>query len=1176
MTHDSSNPSENHSSQNQSSQNQPDKRTQLKDYFSDNQTPTGDHFAQWIDGCLIVSDDNVFISDDHTKIGIGIPVPQATLAIQSPAGTATLSVKSADYSLLEIGTDHQLRVDTGATFTQAVSIDNYLSIDGDQAGIAIKGSGQSQPFSVTNSQDNPSQAPAFSVDENNRVAINKTAAEATVDIDGNLRVSEGANIGGDLRVDQHLAIEGNNSDEPLLDVTQKPGHESASIIVNRENNQGEKHTQFVLDSDGRLALGLTEAKAQCHIYQRAGDTQPILRIEDNSNDSSPFLIDSEGKVGIGNPAPTNKVDISGSVRIGSGYAGEYIPDNSLVVENCIGINKLKPEAHLDIVAEKDIALRVSHADKNLLELNSETVSTDNNLHVNASVTISQNQEGAAALQVDQPGDAQPSALLIKDGNVGIHQNAPLHTLEVKGQVYVDGELSANQLLTVNSEQLSLTETNPDVATLLVQRQDENGNATIALALKQGNLGLGTAEPDARLQVAGEAHIDQQLCVDGASTLNGAVLIDNQLNIKGHCTVEHTLDVEHDVVAKSDLTVLRNADLIGQVTLGTPGDIADNEAHRAQLYITDSNYQEALRIESMAGDSKNTLVVKQGQLGVGTDMPGATLDVRGEARVSNNLEVEGELQLRQNANLLANAEIAGSLCVAKLAEFSSDTVIKGELRVDNKLTLAERLTVQVDSELQQTTIKKDASVLGDLTIDGNTTLKKQLLVDGAITTGTDTAHAQLHVQSHGDQHALIVEHKHANGTSSALLKVDRSGDVGLGTQSPQAKLDVKGSAIVSDTLEVGQALKVAESVHVGRNLSANTLRLEQGLQLNNGLTITGISADATLGDSQPSDQHIPTQQAVKTYVDQITAAVARPDQAITIGSQKAFDDLFNQGPSTPLPENCTVILLPLKNSYNGGNEIPSYQLKNSVQVSSGVSIVGYNPHTTVIAKQEANCRFELTGSADAGVSKVHLNGWTFDGQGLMSNHSGGAFYLQHAQHCQLNCHIVNHHTYGHGGGIYAQNSHAITAEFIHHCRAIADGNGDTSARSQGGAAFGLENSIIKAYACTAVNGGAVAHCHQSTVIALNCSAEHSGGGAYRCRQLRLTASDCNASQRGGAACYCSDLMCEGFWTGNNAPEGIHIYANNHQTGAEQEQHYWRGDFVGRRTDNDTRVWRADNE
>ena len=1562
----------------------PQIRPGLKDDFSDNRMPTGDNFAGWIDANLVLREDNVYISDDHCRIGIGAPTPNATLDIWSPVGEMALNVNIENEPMLTLDGQKHLQICATTTFKKAVEMEDRLDVKGDNTQVCITYDGDpviaaeqfaeditdhkayggfSLPyksgtplpvFKVTNSHNNYGMVPAFHVDSCNNVAINKERAEATLDVNGEMYVSGESKIGGALFAENRLLISGTGAKGPLLDITQPENHREALIHVVHEyeiHGEHSHNTQLLLDADGRLSLGLAEAGALFHIYRHNDDTLPLLRIDDNTQDVSPFIIDSEGKVGIGDDAPVNKLDVRGNVRIGRGYDDDQVPENSLVVQNSIGVNKLRPDAHIDIESDRNIAVHVGQDEKTLLRVTEEKVETDCNLHVkgnaaidgdtrvgenlnvagnskvdgtsivagdtalnsnldvagntqiggdtllagqldvagaanmqqtldlygkatfknelelsgtatlhsnvqidrdlnvdgnanvqanaavhgtlhsdgdfstsgsahivgatqidsdatidgnlqvkgqselqqavdarnslgvhlqpntkhDASLHLGQRDSDGADVKIDYYSDHAETSFVVKNGKLGVHKDEPEHTLDVVGQVHIDGELGVNQFLRVDASQLHINE---DISldkegykhsTVLIERVVSEEKTETTLALTGGKLGLGTANPDAHLQVTGDAHIGDKLIVDGDACLNANVAIDgntmmdgklkvrqftrlkadaqvdgqlqvaldkkedssktnpnekqanvhigqrkegetalrverhceeneegeitesapsllvrdgkvgintarpekaldvhgqarisgnaylkselhvdrnthldqslwvsdqvavnvsepearvhiaeqkhdnaalrvdsscdenpssmvfkagqlgvntenptttldvrgdayieDELKVKGRTILEHTLDVDKDTLLKSDLTVHQESELQRHVSIGLSKQIVDCEPQKAQLYIADTQYSEALRIETVEGKSKRVVVVKRGQLGIGKDSPDAALDVAGDARVSDNLYVGGDLKAREKATFLDNVDVSGTLTVDQRAEFGSDTRVKGYLNVEDKLTLEDQLCVEGDSELQKTTIKRDAYVLGDATIEGKTALKHQVHIDGLLGAGTDVPHAQLHVSAKEDQHPLIVENKHVNGSKGVLLKVDQNGNMGVGTASPQGRLDVNGNAIVNGSLEVRHNVKADGDVH------AQKLKASECLQVNEGPLINAFSTDSRLGDSQASDNKIPTQLAVKNYVDSATSAFGSLGQAITISSQDDFDYLFNQGPGTRLPENSTIILLPLKDSYDSGSAAPAYILKNSVLVNSGTSIIGYNHKTTVIAKQEASCRFELIGNPNQHITDVEFRGWTFDGLSLAGYNHGGAFHLENVEYSKLNCHIVNHHVYGDGGAIFAKQSHHIEALHVLGCKAMSDANSKHSAKAEGGAAYGLVHSTIHAIGCSAFSGGAVAQCHQCEVIAKACSADHSGGAAFRCQQLSMTATECSAGKRGGGACFCSDLMANGFWMHNTASEGMHIYASCNLTGDHQERHYWKGDFIGRRIDNDTRVWRADNE
>ncbi len=128
-----------------------------------------------------------------------------------------------------------------------------------------------------------------------------------------------------------------------------------------------------------------------------------------------------------------------------------------------------------------------------------------------------------------------------------------------------------------------------------------------------------------------------------------------------------------------------------------------------------------------------------------------------------------------------------------------------------------------------------------------------------------------------------------------------------------------------------------------------------------------------------------------------------------------------------------------NPHHTYNSRPAYILKNSLNLSSNTSIIGFNAHDTLVVKNQADIKINIIGSETQVISGVRLSGWSFDGRGNVKGlgghfdgtNDGGAFYLEYAENCQLNCHIINHKTTANGGGIYCVSgtSKYITANYI---------------------------------------------------------------------------------------------------------------------------------------------------
>jgi cytoskeletal protein CcmA (bactofilin family) len=236
----------------------------------------------------------------------------------------------------------------------------------------------------------------------------------------------------------------------------------------------------------------------------------------------------------------------------------------------------------------------------------------------------------------------------------------------------------------------------------------------------GRFGLGTTNPQAKLDVDGDVKVSEELDVTGATTLgstldvDGYVNLGEDLNVVGVTTLGSTLDVSGAVDFSSTLDVSgavdfsSTLDVDGETTLGSTLDVDG-----------DVNLGEDLNVVGIT------------TLGSTLDVVGAvdfdsTLNVDGAVDFNSTLKVDGDVNLGEDLNVVGITTLRSTLDVIGDVEFDSKLDVSGAvdfdstLNVDGKTTLGSTLDVDGDVNLGE-----------DLNVVGITTLRSTLDVIGAV-------------------------------------------------------------------------------------------------------------------------------------------------------------------------------------------------------------------------------------------------------------------------------------------------------------------------------------------------------------------------------------------------------------------------------------------------------------
>ena len=712
--------------------------------------------------------------------------------------------------------------------------------------------------------------------------------------------------------------------------------------------------------------------------------------------------------------------------------------------------------------------------------------------------------------------------------------------------------------------------------------DVSGEENSGLIFTQGKLGIGIDKPDEALEVAGTAKITKDL------------------HVKRQTYLDNCLYVDQLATFSSNIKVHGMSELNGQTVIGDLN-FPDNDAARtAQLCLFQNNYASAFKIMF---EQAKPVVFSRGKLGIGTDNPQAELDVVGKVDIDGPLFVKDKVEIRGKVTQLQGADVWGDVVLHSDLTVGDNTILQDTLDVMGKTTLNNTLEVTRGSSFLSTLdvaeqvtfganldVSNNTNLKGDLTVSSAnatvtfspaTTLENTLTVnrssllrgkvqiDDALAIGLDKqqTQARLHIVGEADKPAFIVDLTPVESTPAHLTKLattdatsenghsvvgenqraltlSADGKLGLNCNTPMATLDVKGNASIEQELMAQKV--IVDTVVVDKVIVNNAISFQDSDE------ITGFSNDVTLGGNLCSDSILPTQSAVKAYIDETAWSFGGGGKTFIINNQSDFDAVFNTGDNVKILDNTTILLFPF---VSHSSICRKYILKNPVHLGSGVTITGFNEKTTCIVKETAACRFIIKGdNSSAVVETIKLSGFTFDGGNYIYPASGGAFELKYARNCQINCHIVNHKSADNGGAIYGAMEHGnhtvtnIEALHIRYCSAE---------NNAGGGAYGLAQSQIRANYCAAKYGGAVACCDESKVEATDNSATVYGGGAY----------------------FCNNLLCDGFWKNNHAPIGKNIYANNchseTETNLHDEKYYWHALYLDTPIVDNNDFWRTDN-
>ena len=229
----------------------------------------------------------------------------------------------------------------------------------------------------------------------------------------------------------------------------------------------------------------------------------------------------------------------------------------------------------------------------------------------------------------------------------------------------------------------------------------------------------------------------------------------------------------------------------------------------------------------------------GTLGVsGATTLSSSLDVAGATALGNTLTVANAATLNGATQINNTLTVTGATSLGSNLTVAGNGTITGALDVTGTTRL--RNTVQVDGA---TTISNTLNVTGNTTLGGTLGVTNTATASKFVPTGNVTA---------GNGMYLPTADEVAFSTAGAeRLRLDNNGNVGVGTNDPQFRLDVNGNfravgpATLSDTLAVAGAATLSSTLAVTSTATASKLIPTGGTAAGNGMYLPAAN---TLGFS----------------------------------------------------------------------------------------------------------------------------------------------------------------------------------------------------------------------------------------------------------------------------------------------------------------------------------------
>jgi len=602
---------------------------------SDNdQTTRSFSIANNATGSAVGSLFNVFESGN---VGIGTTSPGSLLNLQRSADNADIRI--TEYQNNNYGPTLFFQQARGTLSSPAIMQSNdtitlIRSMGYDGAGFLDVGNITFAVDGTPGTNDMPGRIMFFTTPDGASAVVERVRIDNTGNVGiGTTSPAYKLDVNGNTNITGNLNVTGTITGTLAGTVTVTAGNVSSGQF-------GANTGGGIFSFPGNVGIGTTGPLRVLHVYGGTAYSDPVLRLESDDDDKyTQMQFTGTGRtwnIGIGNNATPN-VNNKFFIYDEDSSAFRMTIDSS----GNVGIGTTSPAERLTVEGN----IQLNGGQRQVLLGNSQGMVDDGGANLKL--------QSAAGTRVYLAPGGTDTLTALPSGNVGIGTTSPGAKLQVgdgtsgTGKIRLKGYSASGRYADIeyNGDNFSI---------------GDSVNGTILFLQYNGNVGIGTTSPAYKLDVNGNTNITGNLNVTGTitGTLAGTVTVtagnvsSGQFGANtgggifsfpgnvgiGDITPDGLLDIEGSFDYNNGLKVQSSG------TGGSGIMLKNTSAGGKEFYIFSTgsaNGEGAGKLAFLdAAVGTRMLIDGNGNVGIGTTSPSVKLDVNGSARISGNLDMNG--------------------------------------------------------------------------------------------------------------------------------------------------------------------------------------------------------------------------------------------------------------------------------------------------------------------------------------------------------------------------------------------------------------------------------------------------------------------------------------------------------------------------------------------------------